>query len=139
MGKKLEQLSMLPGPKCFINKIHSKTHEQYSRKQDTYLNSVSAKAVLSFDYRSLDISTPRLALAVRIFAKCEYIWENEKINLRSFATFAKGIFGRKYLPQFGLRKILKMRNKMLMLSQLLRKFRPSASLKCVLTSSKLIK
>ena len=31
----------------------------------------------------------RLALAVHIFAKCEFIYKNAKINVRAFATFAK--------------------------------------------------
>ena len=38
----------------------------------------------------LDIHTQaRLTLAVRIFAKREFISENAKTNKRSFATFAK--------------------------------------------------
>ena len=44
--------------------------------------------------------------AVCIFTNCEFISENAKINLMSFATLndiSKKIFGRKYSLQFCLR------------------------------------
>ena len=50
----------------------------------------------------------RLALVVRIFAKCEFILE----NARSFATFAKGYFDGKFSLQFWFAKDnLKMRKR----------------------------
>ena len=48
----------------------------------------------------------RLAQAVRIFVKCEFVSENAKTNLRSFATFTKTHFSIDYMLYFQLRKIV---------------------------------